>query len=66
MSVRWSDRLSSLGDALVEVARGQGIEPGLLATLLVAVPLDGWPEPDTGRNQVGPPSNEFGAVGGTE
>ncbi len=39
MSVRWSDRLSALGDAVVDVVRGLGIEPGLLAALLFAVLL---------------------------
>ena len=39
LSVPWSDWLRSLGDALVDVVRSRGIEPGLLATLLVAVLL---------------------------
>ena len=42
LSVRWSDQLRSLGDALVDVVRGHGFEPGLLATFLVAGLLVWW------------------------
>lgn len=38
----WSDRLSSLGGTLVDVVRGHGIEPGLMATFLVAGLLVWW------------------------
>lgn len=40
--VRWSDRLSSLGDALVDVVRGQGFDGALLATFLVVAVLLAW------------------------
>ena len=42
LGVRWSDRLSSLGDALGDVVRGQGLEGGLLATFFVVAVLLVW------------------------
>ena len=42
LGVRWSDRLSSLGDALGDVVRAQGIEGGLLAVFLVVAVLLVW------------------------
>ena len=42
LGARWSDRLSPLGDALVDVVRGQGIGGGLLATFLVVAVVLVW------------------------
>ena len=42
LSTRWSDRLSPMGDALVDAVRGQGIESGLLATFLAVAVLLVW------------------------
>ncbi len=42
LSVRWSDQLRSLGDALVDVVRGLGFEDGLLATFLVVTVVLVW------------------------
>ena len=42
LSVRWSDRVSALGDAMVDVWRGQGIDGVLLATFLVVAVLLVW------------------------
>ena len=42
LGVRWSERLSSLGNALGDVVRAQGIEGGLLATFLVITVLLVW------------------------
>jgi len=42
LGARWSDRLSSLGNALGDVVRAQGIEGGLLATFLVITVLLVW------------------------
>lgn len=42
LGVRWSDRLSQSGHALVDAVRGQGIEGGLLASFLVVAVLLTW------------------------
>ena len=42
LGARWSERLSSLGDALGDVVRDQGIEGGLLATFVVVAVLLVW------------------------
>ena len=42
LGLRWSERLSSLGNALGDVVRAQGIEGGLLATFLVITVLLVW------------------------
>ncbi len=42
LGVRLSERLSSLGDALGDVVRAQGIEGGLLATFLVVAVVLVW------------------------
>ena len=42
LGVRWSSRLSALGDALVDVGPGQGIEGGLLAAFLMVAVLLVW------------------------
>ena len=42
LGVRWSSRLSALGDALVDVWPGQGIEGGLLAAFLMVAVLLVW------------------------
>ena len=39
---RWSDRVSLLGDTLVDAVRGQGIESGLLATFLAVAVVLVW------------------------
>ena len=40
--VRWSNRLSAVGDAAADAVRGQGIEGALLATFLVVAVLLVW------------------------
>ena len=42
LGVRWSSRLSALGDALVDVVPRHGIEGGLLATFLVVTVMLVW------------------------